>query len=149
MLTRTVAPQRMAMVPITLKDGIHIPAHTRIGFSNENILNTVTSDPSTFEPMRSYRKRYLTGELNKHQAGQPSKENMHFGYGRLACPGRHFALGEIKMIMVKMLNEFEFKFLEGMGRPGNFYADENICPDPRAKVMMRKRRIGDNEFRRS
>lgn len=136
-----MAPQRMALVPITLKDGTHIPARTRIGFSNESILNAVTPDSSTFDPMRSYRKRYETGELNKHQAGQPSKENMHFGYGKLACPGRQFAVGEIKMIMVMMLKAFEFKFPEGKTRPGNFYADENICPDPRAKVMMRKRRV--------
>ena len=145
----TVAPQRMALVPITLKDGTHIPAGARIGFPNENILNEVTPDASSFDPMRSYRKRYETGELHKHKAGQPSKENMHFGYGKLACPGRQFALGEIKMLMVKMLSEFEFKFPDGKGRPGNFYADENICPDPRAKVLMRKRRAKCDKCGRS
>lgn len=96
--------------------------------------------PEEFDPMRSYHKRYETGQLTKHQAGQPEKDNLHFGYGKQACPGRHFAVGEIKMVMVRILKEFEFRYPEGKNRPRNFYADENVFPDPRARLLMRKRR---------
>lgn len=141
LIPSAVAPQRLAIVPITLKDGTHIPAGTRIACANADILSDTTPNPADFDPMRSYRRRYETGELNKHQAGQTEKDNLHFGYGKQACPGRHFAVGEIKMVMTKMLMEFEFKYPEGKGRPRNFYADENVFPDPRARLMMRKRRI--------
>jgi len=136
-----VSPQRLAIVSITLKDGTHIPAGTRIACANADILSASLPDSLTFDPMRSYRKRHSTNQLNKHQAGQPDTDNLHFGYGKQACPGRHFAVGEIKMILVKMLSEFEFKYPEGKTRPRNFFADENVFVDPRARLMMRKRRV--------
>ncbi|KAF2191565.1 cytochrome P450 [Zopfia rhizophila CBS 207.26] len=137
-----LAPQRLAVVPITLKDGTHIPAGTRIACANHNILNDplTTPNPDQFDPMRSYRKRHESGELNKHLAGQTDKDNLSFGHGKQACPGRYFAVGEIKMILARLLLEFEFKYPEGKSRPRNFYADENVFPDPWARLMMRKRR---------
>jgi cytochrome P450 len=91
--------------------------------------------------MRSYRKRYETGEVNKHLAGMPEKDYLHFGYGRQACPGRHFAIGEVKMMMIRLLDEFEFKFPEGKGRPKIFHADEFAFLNPMSKLMMRRRRV--------
>ncbi|KAF2477644.1 cytochrome P450 [Lindgomyces ingoldianus] len=137
-----LAPQRLAVVPITLKDGTHIPAGTRIACANWNILNdpSTTPSPDTFDPMRSYRKRHESGEFNKHLAGQTDKDNLSFGHGKQACPGRYFAVGEIKMILARLLVEFEFKYPKGKGRPSNFYADENVFPDPWARLLMRKRR---------
>lgn len=129
------------MVPITLKDGTHIPAGTRVTCANADILNDNTPSPSSFDPMRAYRKRYQSGELNKHQAGQTEKENLHFGYGKQACPGRFFAVGEIKLVLVRLLNEFDFKYPSGKSRPRNFFADENVFPDPRARLLMRKKRV--------
>lgn len=142
-MTREVTNQRLATVPITLKDGTHIPVGTRIACANADILNDpeITPYPEIFDPMRSHRKRHETGELSKYQAGQTTKSNLHFGYGRQACPGRHFAIGEIKMILGRLLLEYEFKYPEGKGRPRTLYAGENAFPDPRAKLMMRKRRM--------
>ena len=142
-MAREVTNQRLAVVPITLKDKTHIPAGTRIAFANADILNDpeITPHPEVFDPMRSYRKRHETGELNKYQAGQTTKSNLHFGYGTQACPGRHFAVGVIKIILSKLLREYEFKYPEGKGRPRNFYAGENAFPDPWAKLMVRKRRM--------
>jgi cytochrome P450 len=126
-------------VPITLKDGTHIPKGARLAWANADILDESASPE--FDPMRSYRKRRETGELNKHGAGQPDQTNLHFGYGNQACPGRFFAIGEIKLLMTKLLSEFEFKFKEGQRRPRTFYADENVFVDPTATLLMRKREI--------
>jgi cytochrome P450 len=128
------------LVPITLKDGTHVPAGTRIACAKADV---VYNDPklSTFDPMRSYRKRHETGELNKHLAGTPEKEYLHFGYGRQACPGRYFAVGEVKMMMLKLLNEFEFKLPEGKKRPKSFHTDELAFLNPFSKLMVRKRRV--------
>jgi cytochrome P450 len=90
--------------------------------------------------MRSYRKRHETGELNKHWAALPEKEYMKFGFGRQACPGRHFAVGAVKIVMVRLLSEFEFKFPKDKGRPKTFTMDEYCFVDPTSKLMIRKRR---------
>jgi cytochrome P450 len=136
-----VSANRVALQPITLKDGTHIPVGTRLACANVDILNATLENPVAYDAFRWYRKRHETGQLNKYCAGQTEKHNLHFGYGNQACPGRHFAVGEIKLVMKRLLSEFEFKFPDGKGRPKNFYADEKIFPDPRAKLMMRKRRI--------
>ena len=134
-------PQRQALVPITLKDGTHIPAGTRIAYSNMDINNQGLESPELFEPMRFYHRRHATDELTKHQVAQITNDNLTFGHGNQACPGRFFAVGVIKVVFARLLNDFEFRYPDGMGRPRNLSADEFVFPDPRAKLMMRRRRI--------
>jgi cytochrome P450 len=92
--------------------------------------------------MRSYKKRYSSPQqTNKHLAGQTSPDNLAFGYGKLACPGRAFSVGEVKLILARLLSQYEFQFPERIqSRPKNLYADENVFPDPNANVMIRIRR---------
>lgn len=66
-------------------------------------------------------------------------DNLAFGYGKLACPGRAFSVGEIKLILALLLSQFDFKFVPGESRPSNMYADENVFPDPKGRLMMRLR----------
>lgn len=67
------------------------------------------------------------------------KNHLHFGHGKYACPGRFFAVLEMKMILARMLVEYEFKYPEGQGRPRNLTMDENVLPDPAARLLVRKR----------
>lgn len=69
-------------------------------------------------------------------------DNLSFGYGKLSCPGRAFSVGEIKLILARLINQFEFKFPEGKSRPLNMYADENVFPDPEGRIIMRLRQRG-------
>lgn len=39
--------------------------------------------------------------------------NMAFGYGNHACPGRAYALDEIKMVLAHMLLQYEWTFADG------------------------------------
>lgn len=41
-------------------------------------------------------------------------QNLGFGYGRHACPGRFFANNEIKLILAKLLLEYDIKMVDGM-----------------------------------
>lgn len=133
------------MVPLTLKDGTHIPKGARVawaGHHHANDPNTV-SDPDAFDPMRNYRKRHSNnGEnLKKFNAGQTDVNSLAFGYGGQACPGRYFAVSEIKLLLSRLLIEFDLAYPEGKSRPKNMFADENVFMDPHAKLMMRKRKI--------
>ncbi|KAJ8132102.1 hypothetical protein O1611_g1523 [Lasiodiplodia mahajangana] len=137
-------PQRIALVPLTLKDGTKIPVGARIAWAGHHHANDpdVIPNPDTFDPMRSYRKRYANnGELiNRFTAGQTDKNSLSFGYGGQACPGRYFAVAEIKLVLMRLLLEFDFKLQEGKTRPKIMHADENVFMDPHAKLMMRIRK---------
>ena len=78
---------------------------------------------------------------NKHAMAVPDKERLVFGHGKQACPGRFFAVNEMKMILARFLIGYEFKYPEGKSRPRNFFLEEYIIPDPRAKLMMRNRTL--------
>ncbi|KAG8156340.1 hypothetical protein KVR01_013792 [Diaporthe batatas] len=138
-------PQRVALSAYTLKDGTQIPKGARIAFtSSEHQMDPmVTPDPLTFDPMRSYRKRYSSvDQLDRHQAVITDMDsNLTFGYGNQACPGRFLGVAEIKMLLARLLTEFEFKYPEGKSMPRTMSADENVFLDPSARLMMRKRKV--------
>ncbi|KAK2596421.1 hypothetical protein N8I77_013312 [Diaporthe amygdali] len=143
-------PQRVAMVPLTLKDGTTIPQGARVAWAGHHHANDpsiLTSDPEAFDPMRSYRKRtaYVDedGENpNKYTAvDQSDMDTLAFGYGGQACPGRYFAIGEIKLVLSRMLVQFDFAYPKGKSRPKRMYADENTFIDAHATLMMRKRKV--------
>jgi cytochrome P450 len=132
------------MSAITLSDGTVIPEGAVIAFPIlEHQLDgkpgTPCTDPTTFDPMRSYRMRQAPGESQLHRAGMTSPSNLSFGYGNQACPGRHFAVAEIKMIVVRLLREFDFRFLPGQTRPRVFHVDEFAATNPFAKLLIRNR----------
>ncbi|KAI1130862.1 cytochrome P450 [Nemania abortiva] len=138
-----LAPQRVLAEALTLKDGTHIPKGSRICWAAYDHMNdaSVTPNPEVFDPMRSYRKRYASPEQqHKFLAGQTSPDSLAFGYGKPACPGRYWAIGEIKLILARLILQYDFRFPEGVqSRPRTFYADENMFPDPNARIMMRLR----------
>lgn len=141
--TMVVSPQRVALSAYTLKDGTHIPKGCRIAFANsEHQMDpNITPDPLTFDPMRSYRKRYSSpNEHDKHQAVLTDvNNNLTFGYGNQACPGRFLGVAEIKMLVARLITEFDFKHPEGKSMPRTLGADENVFLDPAARILMRKR----------
>lgn len=124
-----------------MKDGLQIPKGALLGWVSihNQIDPKITPRPEQFDPMRSYRKRQASAvEASKHQAGQPSLENLSFGFGSQACPGRNIAVSVLKMVVSRLLADYEFKFGEHQAKPSNIHLLEFIIPDPKAKLMMRK-----------
>ena len=125
-----------------LSDGTRIPGGTRVSWPAYNHQNSpdTTPNPHAFDPLRSYRKRHAhADQRSKHQAGQTSPDNLTFGYGKQACPGRRFAIGELKMMLARLLTEYEFKFADGTGRPRSLFAAEQMFPDPSARILVRRK----------
>lgn len=79
--------------------------------------------------------------MGKFQAVQLDHSNLIFGSGNQACPGRFFAVAEIKMILARLLHEYEFQFAPMKARPPTLHADENVFLNPNATLMMRKRKV--------
>ncbi|KAM7190976.1 Cytochrome P450 [Naviculisporaceae sp. PSN 640] len=145
-----LSPQRVALRPFTLKDGTYIPQGCRIAFANsEHQMDPeVTPNPTTFDPMRAYRARHAPdGDYYRNQAVQTDiNNNLTFGYGSQACPGRFLGVAEIKLLLARLLTEFDFKYPAVHGNesfqvPRTMTADENVFMDPRAKLMMRRRKV--------
>lgn len=87
--------------------------------------------PDSFDGYRLYRKQA--------KMVQAHKDHLLFGYGRRTCPGRFWAVGEVKMILAKILVRMDFRPV----RPGDisktYFINELSFPDPRTKLFMRAR----------
>lgn len=141
------------MQQIELKDGTILPRGTQIAFASAAIAMdpAVYPAPEEFDGLRNFHKRLRDTEQpnianpvtlsihNKHAMSFPDSDRLVFGHGRQACPGRFFAVNEMKMILARFLIGYEFKFPPRKSRPRNFCLEEYIVPDPRAKLMMRSR----------
>lgn len=143
-LLRVVTPNRFATESFTFKDGLHIPKGSLLGWISihNQIDPEVTPEPEVFDPMRCYRKRYSSpDEESKHLAGQPALDSLTFGFGSQACPGRYIAVNVIKMVVSRLLVDYEFKYAEGKAKPRSIHLLEFIFPDPASTLMMRKRQV--------
>lgn len=68
-----------------------------------------------------------------------SVDSLPFGMGKFACPGRFFAAGMIKILLITLITEYEFQFPgEQKERPANNYLDERIAPSTTQAMKFRR-----------
>ncbi|KAL6720899.1 hypothetical protein ACLMJK_002824 [Lecanora helva] len=153
----TLGMKRLFKQPHTFQNGIHIPANTYICLPTFAIENDPehTQNPSTFDGLRSWRlrQRHHTDSSSKeamesefHQFTSVEPTVLNFGYGKTACPGRFFAALVLKILFVKLLEDYEFRFLEGKGRPRNIQMHEFLFPWPWDRIEVRKRVESSSPF---
>jgi cytochrome P450 len=98
---------------------------------------TVYPDPEEYDALRAYNR-----DFQDHIA-RPFKglhgQDFRWGAGRWACAGRYLASLVAKVILVKLLDEYDFEFAGDRGRPSNSVLHEFIFIDPGVKIMMRRR----------
>lgn len=125
-----------------LSDGFVIPANTQIGVPAHAIgLDPqLYDDPFTFDGYRFHKLRQSNPILaGQQQYTAANLTNMSWGYGKHACPGRWFADVEIKMILIQLLLDFDFKFLPGKERPASLEFETQNLPDKAATVLIKRR----------
>lgn len=143
--------RRYVQKPITFKDGTHIPAGTFIETPSLAVLHDAKHypDPETFNPYRFYdlRTDEKTPDPNSfrtresYQFVSVTKENTSFGYGKHACPGRFFAANEIKLIMARILLQFDVRFPPDVKeRYPNFYVGSISGPSPVGIVELKRKK---------
>ncbi|KAI0903464.1 cytochrome P450 [Ustulina deusta] len=159
----TLGLKRLFREPWTFKNGLHVEPGTYVClpvYAIENDPERVP-DPARFDGLRHYRQAMnAKGDNNgnnKASSGDdfrfstPSPTSLSFGYGKAACPGRFFASVAIKMVFVKLLSEYEFRFVpEDVGdgtqrvaqRPRNYMVHEFLFPWPWDWLQMRRRNGG-------
>ncbi|KAL9603416.1 MAG: hypothetical protein Q9179_002186 [Wetmoreana sp. 5 TL-2023] len=129
----------------TLNNETKLTKGTHIAMAVSAIQNDpdVTPSPEVFDGLRYYRIRQQPGEGHLHQFATTESNMLNFGHGKNACPGRFFASLEIKTILVKLIMDYDFKFLDELGRPANLKAHEFIFPNPEGQLLVEKRDVNE------
>jgi cytochrome P450 len=144
-LINVVSFNRKVLQQIKLSDGNILPAGTFISMPTYSIARDADFYPSPleFQPLRFYDLRQRSPEdANRHQLTSTSPTNLAFGYGQSSCPGRAFGALEMKLILGRLLHEYDFEFPHGqLERPENVYMDERICPSKEQKIVFKKRAV--------
>lgn len=124
-----------------LSDGTALPKGSHICMPVNAIQNDpeVTPEPSLFDGFRYSRARQRQGEGHLHQFATTEKNLLNFGHGKYACPGRFFASLEIKVILVRLIMNYDFKLPSQQGRPANLRAHEFLFPNPEGELLIRDR----------
>ncbi|OAL53555.1 cytochrome P450 [Pyrenochaeta sp. DS3sAY3a] len=122
-----------------------VPRGTRIAVPSEAIQRdgSVYDDPDTYLPFR-FAQPSTTTSSSPSSSPQPPRHAvtldptfLAFGVpGRWACPGRFFAIMELKIFVAEMLLHYDVEFLER--RPGPVYALWSRYP-PDVGVRVRRR----------
>ncbi|CAI6334460.1 unnamed protein product [Periconia digitata] len=135
--------------PFTFSDGLTLPVGTRFGFP----IKAMQSDPDlipapeSFNPFRfaqsSSSETHLAEESRRWSSTSMSTTNLAWGYGNHMCPGRFFAVRELKFILTKMLIEYEIGWDREKrdGRPKPITVEGQFVPNMKQKVFLRRRDV--------
>lgn len=135
---------------IVTEEGIELPKGALVSFLG----HPLQCDPDTFDnpfhydPLRFSRAREATADAD----GKPgltnlsfvstSPEHLPFGHGSHSCPGRFLVDFEVKMIISKILSQYDVEFPPDYNgeRPANFWLTEAFTPPPGARLRVKKRK---------
>ncbi|KAF6747803.1 cytochrome P450 [Ephemerocybe angulata] len=142
---------RKAMKDFTFSNGITIPA----GYTVTIAASGIHADPEIYEDPMDFKGFRFYDMNQKDAANQEEGPDMEgtrnqstsldptwwaFGHGRHACPGRSFALTEVKAILCHLLLNYDLKLPNDATEPppGFWFAGQR-APQPGAKILFRKR----------
>ena len=104
------------------------------------------ADPSQFDGYRFARIRDLPGNNAKYQAPAADPYQLNFSAGKHACPGRFFAIFKLKVMVLTLLRDYDFRLPNdeaGLGGVEKFPKSNingvNNMPSTAARIEFRKR----------
>ncbi|KAL2793385.1 cytochrome P450 [Aspergillus keveii] len=135
---------------------ISIPAGSTVCVSSYNILHnpSIYPDPESFDGRRfiqpEHEQKHLqdrgpdssSGGCNRNRYTEVSEENLLWGYGSLACPGRHHASTVLKLLLVNFLMNFEMRLVDENKR-SSWCWEEFTLPVESTRVLLTRRARGD------
>lgn len=134
---------RKVLKDFTFSDGTVVPAGTMLAIPSHALHHDdqFYQDGHEFKPFRFSEIREEDGEFIKHQMITPNSQYVFFGIGRHACPGRFFAVNELKTLLAHLLMTYDVKFEnEGVLPEMQWYGVSSI-PNREAEVLFRKRKM--------
>ncbi|KAG5720345.1 Ent-kaurene oxidase, partial [Termitomyces sp. T112] len=137
-----VVMQRKVLKDFTFSDGTVVPKGNDIAVANFAMHHDEENypDPLVFDGFRFSKMREKQSEgFSKHQMVALTHEYIVFGHGKHACPGRFFAVNELKALLAYTLLNYDVSFKDNSPRPADRWFNLSLQPDPKVSVMFRKR----------
>ncbi|KAL9715653.1 hypothetical protein Ac2012v2_000096 [Leucoagaricus gongylophorus] len=132
-----VMTRRLAMSDFSFSDGTFIPKGTNFVVAGRGI----NQDERYYENPQEFQGfRFADKDPLKWQMTAINSEFMLFGIGRSACPGRFFAVAEMKTVIAQILLNYDIKLTEEKaGRPQSLHVAGLVHPSRTAKISLKKR----------
>ncbi|KAF9875426.1 cytochrome P450 [Colletotrichum karsti] len=131
--------QRITVDDVTLSDGTFIPKGTSVCVSSHALYDPeVYENPEKWDGYRFLRLRQQPGKENVAQLVSTGPEHLGFGHGKHACPGRFFAANEIKIALVHILLQYEWRLPAGAQPVVTDYG-QNPMMNPALELEIRRR----------
>lgn len=135
--------QRKVLSPFTLPSGGHIPAGNLVAIPQQAVLQNPEyyPNPSHFDPYRYFpnqtRKRHqdVTTRYTDVSHSFP-----YWGSPRKPCPGRWYVSEMLKLALVHLITEYDFKLEDS--RPRSFNWTTAVVPRMRTQILLRKKSAG-------
>lgn len=85
--------------------------------------------------------RSQPGHEQKHQTVTLGADHLVFGYGTQACPGRFFAIHEAKVVVARILRNYDFKLKDPPKEMSVMNGLDGILNkvDPTVKFLFKRR----------
>lgn len=143
---------RLAQQPITLHDGLILQKGTRIAFPAQSC----HFDPENYKSPQEFLPFRFAGtgpcdcsadgvvkEAGRLKSDAPDEAYLPFGYGRQSCPGRFFAMRVVKLIVTRLVDEFDMKSTGTLPKsPTDGSMKGFFLPIKRFEVCLRSRQKG-------
>lgn len=150
-----MAMKRLFLEPYTFSNGFHAAKGTFVCMETcemEEVPGQYPKPP-VFDGLRSYRaaleiqtKENTSDYPRDWLFSSPSRDILSFGFGKGACPGRFIASRFLKILYVKLLTEYEFKYMEGDGPASKIMAYEFYFRSPGQKLLVRRKKEAKSPF---
>ena len=140
---------------VVTSDGLHLPEGAIVAVNNygEQVLHERHENAADFDAFRFSRSREslantaLAQNSGEHEIPSIVEEKkmaststgialLNFGHGKHACPGRFFAVQEIKLLLAHILLDFEIHYVKE--RPQNQFLGTSCLPPAKATLRIRK-----------
>ncbi|KAI0123375.1 cytochrome P450 [Xylariales sp. AK1849] len=143
---------RTVLEDFTFGSGLKLPKNTVIAFPMWAIYQSTSTEafspefnakagnpgPEVFDGFRFAKLRAVPGYEAKHQMANTSEESLNFGHGPHSCPGRFFAVYEIKSLLVNFIRHYDIRLMGGR-KPVHIVNQVATIPDPKALIEVRRR----------
>ncbi|KAK2774846.1 cytochrome p450 [Colletotrichum kahawae] len=130
---------RIAVEDFRLANGMLIPQGTLLGVGPTHMWdNSFYEDGEKFDGLRFHRMRQNPELKQQSYLVSTSPNQLGFGHGSHACPGRFFAANEVKIILCHFLLKYDWRFpVEG---PHVVNLGVLNAASPWTKIQIRRRK---------
>lgn len=130
------------MSEVKLSDGTSIPPGQNIKMPSGPMARDDANyaDAKTFDGDRFLRKIVEGEKQHENEYAGIEPGNLTWGQGRFSCPGRWYASAMNKLLLAKLLFEYEFELTENKSvKPENMIIDVRVLPNMSKEILFRRK----------